>query len=112
MAGPLLHSGQVIDDPRVVTELFVEAFLSDVPEPPQRSLLSQQRENKMGEIRVQRASAQRVLVSLDTCSLAGQDDIHVMLLKSCARILYLSIVTKGCSPSIDILEAVAVWCSP
>ena len=51
----------MIDDRRVIAELFIEPISSIfLPEPPQRLLPSQQTGSHMGEIMVQWASVQSI----------------------------------------------------
>ena len=88
--GPLrLRDGTLTDDPQIMVEELASAFASvyssDTTPKFDMGLDHQRVESRMYPVNIQVGDVLQVLQSLDPNTAAGLDNIHPMLLKSCAR---------------------------
>jgi len=85
--GPLKYrDGRVVCESgemaNLLVEAFAEVFVTDDPVSP---VPSQVYEGRMGDVLVSVSKVKEVLMKLDVNSAIGPDEIHPMLLKSCAE---------------------------
>ena len=104
--GPLrLEDGSLSDDPALMAETLASAFVSVHSDytPTESGITNHQTSlSHMSPLDIQLGDVLQVLLSLDTRSSAGADNIHPMFLKSCAsqvayplhKIFCLSLVEK------------------